>query len=78
MYNLSCDNCITTHVHSHDTRGHDHALAAYHRLSQCQHSISYNGPVIWNDVPPNIKNSKNIVTFKKFYKAYLLEKYNEC
>ena len=33
------------------------------------------GPKMWNDIPADIKLSKSMVTFKKMYKALLLQPY---
>ena len=40
--------------------------ALYHR------SFSYNGPKLWNDLPPDIRKNKSIFSFKKQLKEYLM------
>ena len=38
-------------------------------------SISYHGVEIWNNISDNIKNSKNIKSFKVNYKNFLVSHY---
>ena len=52
------------------------ALVSYQRLTQCQKSVSYTGPKIWNTIPDKIKSRRSIGAFKRNYKLYLLNSYN--
>ena len=38
-----------------------------------EHSISYRGPQLWNNITDNeIRNSKTLISFKKKLKSYIL------
>ena len=41
-------------------------------LKTAQGAISYAGVKIWNDIPPEIRKAKSIVTFKKQFKEHLM------
>ena len=73
MYKHYISNNIPYPSHSHDTRSRTDATLAFQRLSQCQRSLTYNGPKIWNSIPINIKNSPSISIFKNRFKHHLLE-----
>ena len=57
------------------TRGRDELLPQSARLTLTQNSISVVGPVIWNTIPEEIKNSPSPNSFKFNYKKYLLSFY---
>lgn len=75
MYKLHCNNSITLPVHHYETRQRQRAVPSFERLSQCQKSINFMGPKIWNEIPHNIQNSPSMRTFKKSYFNYLLSNY---
>ena len=50
-------------------------ISDFHRLSQTQQAISYQGPKIWNSIPFSIKQSRTIVIFKNKLKEYYLNFY---
>ena len=64
-------------MHDLSTRNRDLAQPVYQRLSQCQHSISFMGPTIWNTLPQDIRSIDNLKTFKSNLKDYLLNQYAE-
>ena len=45
------------------------------RLTSTQHSISYAGPLFWNQLPPSLRSTNNLNRFKKSLKEHLLDKY---
>jgi hypothetical protein len=61
--------------HNYNTRHREQLLPEFQRLTVCQHSISYEGPHVWNNIPNHIRNVPNIVAFKKLYKSFLIEQY---
>jgi hypothetical protein len=77
MYNKSRNNSLLYPDHNYDTRGRHNVVPLFQRLSQCQRSVLYCGPKLWNSIPPNIKNSANANIFKKMYRSYLVQQYNQ-
>ena len=73
MYGQHMSNSILYPSHDHDTRSRTDATLTFQRLGQCQRSLSFNGPKIWNSIPLSIRNSSSLLTFKKKYKHHLLE-----
>ena len=61
--------------HHYETRNRNNLRPNFQRLSLCQQSILYQGPKLWNSIPPEIKTSSNCHKFKKKYKNYLLSTY---
>ena len=49
--------------------------SAFQRLTLTQHSISYRGPKVWNEVPENIKSLPRFTQFRKKYRSFLLSSY---
>ena len=61
--------------HNYHTRNQDSLLLPRHKLTLYKHSLMYQGPKIWNDIPPSIKHSPSLKTFQSKYKKYLLSLY---
>lgn len=40
------------------------------RLEFCKKSLSYSGPKIWNKIPLHIRQTENLVKFKKMFLAW--------
>ena len=61
-------------VHHHETRqaGDLHVPSAK-KVARI-HSVRIHGGHVWNSIPPAIRNSTSLDTFKKHYKTHLLEK----
>merc|ERR1712148_23088 len=51
-------------IHNLNTRSRDLALPSFNRLTLCQHSITFNGPKIWNDIPSDLRNLVSLNIFK--------------
>ena len=62
-------NC---NFHSYGTRNSTNYHIPLFRTSISQHSIFYNGPVQWNDLPESLKSSKSYNYVKQNYKLLLL------
>ena len=45
------------------------------RSDQSQTSISYHGPVLWNDLPEGIRNCNSLHSFKRSLKQHLISQY---
>ena len=68
-------------VHTpYNTRGNDvNLICPQFRTTLFKHSILCAGPLIWNDLPTNIKtlfHNVNVTTFKKYVKTYLYHTQN--
>ena len=61
--------------HDYHTRYRNRTLPSYNRLTLSQHSIDFNGPKVWNDLPESVKDSPSITVFKSRVKKHLLLKY---
>ena len=61
--------------HQHFTRNENILRPIQHSLSLVHNSFLIQGPLNYNDVPPNIKLTKSITSFKKQLKKYLLSLY---
>ena len=51
--------------HNYPTRNREHFIIPAHNLTIYQHSLSYQGPKIWNAVPQEIKTLQSLYSFKK-------------
>ena len=74
MYKLN-DFTPYLRIHNHATRSRNLLLPSFHRLTSSRKSISFNGPNIWNTIPPEIKLCSNILKFKIKYKKHLINSY---
>jgi len=61
--------------HSYETRGHNNVVPQYQRLTVCQHSPMYAGPILWNNLPEEIRAVETVYKFKKLLKNHLLKFY---
>ena len=62
-------------THNYSTRYRDHLRPPFHRHTQTSHSITYQGPVKWNTIPPQIQNSPSLNVFKNRLKKHILSTY---
>lgn len=72
MYRKNLSGSLLHSDHFYNTRHREDALPQFQRLSQCQRSLTYNGPRLWNSIPLPIRNADSLHIFKRFYKKYLL------
>ena len=68
-YSLNCN------IHSHATRNAANFHIPKTRKKISYKSIAYQGPVVWNSIPSEIRNSKTLKLFKCKYKKHLQVKY---
>ena len=64
--------------HNYYTRNSSSLNPVFQRLTLTKRqSVTYQGPMIWNTISPDIKSKPSLRIFKNHYKKNLLEKYNE-
>ena len=68
-YSLNCN------IHSHATRNAANFHIPKTRTKISYKSIVYQGPVVWNSIPSEIRNSKTLKLFKCKYKKHIQVKY---
>lgn len=61
--------------HNYHTRNQNSLQLPRPKLTLYKHSLMYQGPKIWNDIPPFIKHSPSLKTFQCKYKKCLLSLY---
>ena len=61
--------------HNVDIRNNNLAPPLFHRLTTCQHAVSFRGPQLWNSLPLYLRSIETLPLFKKNLKAYLLSHY---
>ena len=71
------ENLFTKHnqVHSYSTRNANNYVISKIDSDVVRHSITYNGPIIWNSLTPDLINCKSLNSFKHKYKNILISKY---
>ena len=63
-------------AHAVNTRNRDLAVPEFQRLTRTQQSSNFCGPLLWNSLPLEIRNSLNITSFKTKLKKYFLQQYS--
>lgn len=61
----------TIDVHEHYTRAVSGLTVQYARTNYRRFSLYCKGPIIWNDIPANIRAVKSFPQFKSLWKAYI-------
>ena len=61
-------------VHKYDTRQSNIYHVPKPRIEIMKQSISYRGPVLWNNLPLKIQQAGTLSCFKSYLKSYLCEK----
>ena len=61
-------------LHSHDTRTKSDLFITSHNTKLFEQSTAYNGVLVYNKLPSEIKSVKSIIKFKKVLRNFLLEK----
>jgi hypothetical protein len=60
--------------HSHDTRIKSDLFITSHNTKLFEQSTAYNGVLVYNKLPSEIKSVMSIIKFKKILRNFLLEK----
>ena len=76
MYKLP-DHSKFIRSHQYSTRFRTQLNPSFQRLTSTQMFIDYRGPLEWNKIPPNIKNSQSLEIFKRRLKYYFIENYDQ-
>ena len=84
MYQFHCGRCpeyfndfFTSESKAHKYNTRASTSSKYHMIDRKDHrSIKYAGPDVWNSIPPAIRQSTSMSTFKSKYKQLLLNKYS--
>ena len=61
-------------IHDYQTRHSSQLIPNYHRLTTTQHSLTFTGPITWNQIPERIRQARSLTLFKKAMKDHLLSK----
>ena len=61
--------------HNYITRFRDQPQSSRHRLAHCQNPVSFTGPIEWNNLPNDLRNTKTINSFKRKLKIFFIEQY---
>ena len=59
-------------VNKYLTRNADKLYIPFYTHSISRRVISYNGPIVWNNVPSELKMCPSLQSFRKKYKSHLL------
>ena len=59
-------------ITKYNTRNSDKLYIPFYRLNFSRTVISHSGPLVWNNLPPEIKQCPSINSFKRKCKSYLL------
>ena len=62
-----------SHIHSYPTRRRNDFYISTCRTSKAQNNVFYYGLLLYNELPPNLKNIDSVEIFKKTLKKYLTE-----
>ena len=59
-------------IHDYNTRNNNDINLVKCRTTLAQNSFYYRGAVVWNSLPPEIRNLSNLNTFKRNLRNYFL------
>ena len=65
---------VINQTHDHDTRQADDYCVPGWRLETKKRAVAVQGPMIWAEIPPNIKMSDSLNSFRFAMKNYLINK----
>ena len=63
---------VNAQVHTHNTRGSQNFHLPSVKTTLSQKSISYSGPLLWNQLPKDIGKCSSLHSFKFKLKTYLI------
>ena len=64
-----------SHFHNYNTRNRDDFTIPHYSRVASQSSLLYQASIAWNAVPPNIKDSHTVGSFRKKFKKHIIEQY---
>ena len=80
LCSYSTKNCYQNYlahmdIHNYNTRSKSHFRVHYGRTNFSHSLITYQGPKLWNDLPPAIRDCISLNSFKRKLKKDLIRKY---
>ena len=73
---MSCKFTFNYEIHSYETRNAGNFHFPKIRTNVSKNTVYFKGPVLWKNIPINIKNSTSLNIFKRMYKSHLLLLYS--
>ena len=67
--------CLNCNIHAYSTRNAANFHLPKVRTFLMHNSIFYQGPIIWNSLPEETRNSNTLNIFKSKFKKHLIDKY---
>ena len=74
---LNQNNPIFQNNSNYNTRNQNSLIPQFQRLTNTQHSVNFQGPHFWNQLPPYIRNSNSLSIFQKNVKKFYLTSYED-
>jgi len=65
---------LNREIHQYNTRNRNDPIVPKHKLEATKRSIAHMGPIIWNSIPKEIKTAKNLSSFKRNLKSFLINR----
>jgi hypothetical protein len=66
---------VNAEVHNHNTRQALNLTIPQPRNELSKQKLNYNGPVLWNQLPAKIRNTKCPKTFSRLLRSFFIDKY---
>ena len=70
---ISSKFCLNSEIHAHNTRQSSTFHIPLIRTSVSKNTVLFKGPLVWNALPPHVKISPTLNTFKRRYKQLYLK-----
>ena len=72
--NIADRYILVQNLHQYSTRGavNNNFTLPIPKYEVLKRSLLYNGPIIWNDIPLNVRLYHHIFIFKRLYKDLIL------
>ena len=64
---------FASYLHSYSTRKSDSLYISKYRITLFKFSIQVNGPTVWNNIPPSVKDVPSLYLFKRKLKKHLTD-----
>ena len=71
------NNPIFFYSSGYNTRNSSNLYSRRQRLNVTQQSIYFKGPGLWNSIPIDIRDSRSLGVFKRKYRKFLIDSYEE-
>ena len=67
---------LNSSYHNYNTRNRMSVHIPLFKFKISRQSLNLYGPKLWHSIPPNIRNSPSLTSFKKNYKIFLINSWN--